>query len=191
MTTSPDDLEAVRKVIEALTPFNKDDQERIVRWAREKLGLSPSFESAAIHSQSSGSRQMGSPGSSTGGSVSLRDFVTQKQPKADVHFVAVVAYYYQFEARDSDRKASITAADLQEACRLANRSRFNNPSIPLQNAFKVGYLDKAERGSYRLNSVGENLVAMALSGGGVVEKRIGGGGRKKVVRKRKSSKQRS
>jgi hypothetical protein len=44
MTTSPDDLEAVRKVIEALTPFNGDDQERIVRWAREKLGLSPSYE---------------------------------------------------------------------------------------------------------------------------------------------------
>ena len=41
MTTSPDDLEAVRKVIEALTPFNKDDQERIVRWAREKLASHP------------------------------------------------------------------------------------------------------------------------------------------------------
>jgi hypothetical protein len=187
MTTSPDDLEAVRKVIDALTPFNKDDQERIVRWAREKLGLSPSFESSAIHPQSSGSRQMGSPTSTGASSVSLRDFVEQKQPKADVHFVAVVAYYYQFEARDADRKPSITAADLQEACRLANRSRFKDPSVPLQNAFKVGYLDKVERGSYRLNSVGENLVAMALSGGGAEKK---GGRRKKTVKKRRIPKQR-
>src|SRR5437879_3529130 len=108
MTTSPDDLEAVRKVIDALTPFNKDDQERIVRWAREKLGLSPSFESTSIHSQSSGSRQMSSPASSGGNSATLKNFVELKQPKADVHFVAVVAYYYQFEARDSERKSSIT-----------------------------------------------------------------------------------
>jgi hypothetical protein len=188
MTTSPDDLEAVRKVIEALTPFNKDDQERIVRWAREKLGLSPSFESVAIHSQSSGSRQTGSPTASGGSSISLRDFVEQKQPKADVHFVAVVAYYYQFEARDAERKTSITATDLQEACRLAKRNRFKDPNVPLQNAFKVGYLDKVERGSYRLNSVGENLVAMALSGGGVVERRAKR--RKRIVRKSKTSKQR-
>jgi hypothetical protein len=188
MTTSPDDLEAVRKVIEALTPFNKDDQERIVRWAREKLGLSPSFESMSIHAQSSGSRQMGSSASSGGSSMTLRGFVEQKRPKADVHFVAVVAYYYQFEARDSERKTSITAADLQEACRLAKRNRFENPSVPLLNAFSVGYLDKVERGSYKLNSVGENLVAMALPGGVAVEKKSRN--RKKSVSKGKVSKRR-
>lgn len=188
MTTNPDDLEAVRKVIEALTPFNKEDQERIVRWAREKLGLSPSFESISIHSQSSGARQISSPASSGAGSTSLRDFVEQKQPKADVHFVAVVAYYYQFEAKGADKKTAITAADLQEACRLARRNRFQNPTVPMQNAFKVGYLDKVERGSYRLNSVGENLVAMALPGGVGIEKKPGG--RRKTVKKSKASKRR-
>lgn len=185
MTTPPDDLEAVRKVIEALTPFNKDDQERIVRWAREKLGLSPSYESTAIHPQSSGPRQSGFPAPSGTSSVTLRDFVEQKQPKADVHFVAVVAYYYQFEAGDAERKTSITAKDLQDACRLAKRNRFKDPGVALQNAFKVGYVDKAERGSYRLNSVGENLVAMALPGGGVQKK---SGKRKKVGSKTKASK---
>jgi len=186
MTTNPDDLEAVRKVIDALTPFNKDDQERIVRWAREKLGLSPSFESTSIHAQSSGSRQATSSSSSGGSSGTLRDFVEAKKPKADVHFVAVVAYYYQFEAKESERKSAITAADLQEACRLAKRNRFKNPTVPLANAFKVGYLDKAERGSYRLNSVGENLVAMALPGGASVEQKR----RKKTVNKKKVSQRR-
>jgi hypothetical protein len=188
MTTSPDDLEAVRKVIEALTPFNKDDQERIVRWAREKLGLSPSFESTSTHTQPTASRQTGSSVSSGGSPITLRDFVEQKQPKADVHFVAVVAYYYQFEAREPERKTSITATDLQEACRLAKRNRFQNPIVPLLNAFKVGYLDKVERGSYRLNSVGENLVAMALPGGAAVEKK--NRRHKKSVSKRKISNRR-
>jgi hypothetical protein len=39
MTKPTDDLEAVRIVAEALQGFDAGDQERIIRWAREKLGL--------------------------------------------------------------------------------------------------------------------------------------------------------
>jgi hypothetical protein len=39
MTKPNDDLEAVRIVAEALQGFDARDQERIIRWAREKLGL--------------------------------------------------------------------------------------------------------------------------------------------------------
>ena len=39
MTKPTDDLEAVRVVAEALQGFDSQDQERIIRWAREKLGL--------------------------------------------------------------------------------------------------------------------------------------------------------
>jgi hypothetical protein len=39
MTKPTDDLEAVRAVVEALQGFEAGDQERIIRWAREKLGL--------------------------------------------------------------------------------------------------------------------------------------------------------
>jgi|SRR5208283_1207957 len=42
MTKPTDDLEAVRVVAEALQGFDAKDQERIIRWAREKLGLAPS-----------------------------------------------------------------------------------------------------------------------------------------------------
>jgi hypothetical protein len=42
MTKPTDDLEAVRVVAEALQGFDARDQERIIRWAREKLGLVPS-----------------------------------------------------------------------------------------------------------------------------------------------------
>ena len=38
MTKPTDDLEAVRAVVEALQGFDAGDQERIIRWAREKLG---------------------------------------------------------------------------------------------------------------------------------------------------------
>ncbi len=39
MTKPTDDLEAVRAVTEALQGFDAQDQERILRWAREKLDL--------------------------------------------------------------------------------------------------------------------------------------------------------
>ena len=40
--TPPDDLEAVRMLVETLQGFDAKDQERIIRWAREKIGLQPS-----------------------------------------------------------------------------------------------------------------------------------------------------
>ena len=44
---TPDDLEAVRSVITALKEFDPKDQERVLRWAREKLGL-PSVGAASL-----------------------------------------------------------------------------------------------------------------------------------------------
>jgi hypothetical protein len=39
MAKPTDDLEAVRAIVEALQGFDAGDQERIIRWAREKLRL--------------------------------------------------------------------------------------------------------------------------------------------------------
>jgi hypothetical protein len=39
MAKTKDDLEAVRAVTEALEGFEPSEQERIIRWSRERLGL--------------------------------------------------------------------------------------------------------------------------------------------------------
>jgi len=100
--------------------------------------------------------------------------VTEKNPKNDVQFSATVAYFYRFEAPQGERKNDIRSEDLQEGCRLANRKRLKNPAQTLRNAHTLGLLDKGtERGSFTINSVGENLVAMTLpakGGTGKVEK---------------------
>src|SRR5271157_4193952 len=57
MANPTDDLEAVRIVVEALQGFDAGDQERIIRWAREKLDL---VESPAIP-PSTPVKQMPSP----------------------------------------------------------------------------------------------------------------------------------
>ena len=162
-----DDLEAVRAVVTALVPFNSDDQERILRWAREKLGLptgSPQNAElpAKTGSQSSTEAIPGGAASAQKRRLTIKEFVDQKSPRSDNQFAAVVAYYYRFESPESERKGFITAEDLQDACRKAGRDRLAKPSVTLNNAHSVGLLDRGQRGEFTINAVGENLVAMTL-----------------------------
>ena len=100
--------------------------------------------------------------SGSGKNVDIKSFVSVKAPQSDRQLAAVVAYYYRFEASASDRKESISKKDLEDVCRLAGRKRIRFPAQTLSNALNDGYLDKADRGKYRINTVGENLVAMVL-----------------------------
>lgn len=165
MTKLNDDLEAVRKIAEALDGFEKNEQERIIRWARERVGLD-SVSTASTAAPLLSTAQQDKPGakrSEEQRSSSIKDFVEKKSPKNDIQFATTVAYYYRFEASEDNRKEQINSEDLQEACRLAGRPRFKKPIMVLANAHTSGLLDKgSERGSYSINAVGENLVAMTL-----------------------------
>lgn len=158
MTEKYDDLEAVRSVVEALKGFEPKDQERIIRWSRERLGLSVEKEDAPTSSMAvqSGTARRDTP-------QDIKTFVNSKNPKADTHFATTVAFYYKFVAPEAERKDFINGTDLQDACRQVGRERMKNPTNTLSNAHKTGYLDKGpDKGSYEINTVGENLVAMTL-----------------------------
>ncbi len=117
------------------------------------------------------------PGS-TGATTDIKTFIATKKPNKDVQFAAAVAYYYRFEAAPAERKDAIDKDDLQEATRKAGRERFGNPLATLNNAHKLGLLDRgAEKGTFTINSVGENLVAMTLPGNGSMGSKIQGGRR--------------
>lgn len=162
-----DDLEAVRSIVEILDKFDDSEvQERIVRWSLEKAGLHVSGFSAgggrehdANVGNAHGGRTIGD------GTSDIRSFIAKKAPGSDNQFAAAVAYYYAFEAPEQERKGSISPTDLTEACRMAGRTRLGDPAKTLSNARGMGYLDKIDRGTYKLNTVGENLVAITLPGG--------------------------
>ena len=166
MSKNKDDLEAVRNVVTALEGFDHNDQERIIRWAKEKLGLaSVSPDVASLQSlpppptqqQHHGVQPQGRP------RTDIKTFFDSKDPKNDQHFAATIAYYYRFEAPESQRKEEISGKDLQEAARQVGRRRLRNPGQTLINAHFRGLLDKgSEPGTYTINAVGENLVAMTL-----------------------------
>jgi hypothetical protein len=171
MTTSGSDFEVAKAVADQLKGIDKERQQRILRWVSESLSLDLSALQAIE----------GSPiGTGTESGVSMhrdvvlpqrqqrtadiKTFVDSKKPKSDVQFATVVAYYYRFEASEESRRDSVDAQVLQDAARLAGRRRPPKPRMTLTNAKNLGYLDSPERGQFRINSVGENLVAMTLPG---------------------------
>lgn len=164
MANKPDDLEAVRKLTEVLSPFEVEEQERIIRWAREKLGLPAQISDRARSDEGFESTKTGEQ-AERGGPKDIRTFVTEKNPTSDIQFAATVAHYYRFVAPQAARKDFITADDLRQACRLTGRNHLPRPAQTLINAHTNGLLDKgANRGEYVITTVGENLVAVSLPG---------------------------
>lgn len=161
-----DDLEAVRILVNTLEPFDKGEQERVIRWAREKLNLPLDSPTPPPTPPTTPSKHRGGPEPDPPPGTQNRDiksFVAAKGPRSDTHFAATVAYYYQFEAPEAQRKDFITAENLLEACRQTGRQRLGNPGQTLRNAHHGGLMDQAgERGNFQINTVGENLVAMTL-----------------------------
>jgi hypothetical protein len=189
-TTPKSDFVAAEEIKGILRDRDKPEQERIIRWVSESLDLSivhsrPTRDHVQAihhdpHAQSSES-QAHAHDDASARPRDIRSFVQGKQPKSDVQFVAVVAYYHRFVAPEPERKDAITSDDIQNAARLAQRPVFKTPSVPLNNCVQQGYMDRAARGEYRLNAVGENLVAMTLPGSG--EGKANGGRPSKKQRK--------
>ena len=165
MTKPTDDFDAVRQIVEILEPLQAADRERVIRWAREKLGMTapPAPGSPLIVPLPPTS---GAPTPAGGSPTDIKAFVKAKNPKNDTQLAATVAYFYRFVAPEDNRKEAINSTDLLEACRLADRKRPARAAQTMINAYKAGVFDKAASGRYKLNSVGENLVAMVLPGDG-------------------------
>ncbi len=171
MATKHDDLDAIRLVLDTLSPFDPQDQKRIIRWACEKLGITlegstPTTMSTMVPStvQPTNTAPLVQPSiTPTGSQVDIKSFLRAKNPTSDMQFAAAVAYFYAFEAPESERKESISSDELQDACRLLGRERLHNPGQTLRNTVYNGLLDKSgEKGQFKINTVGENLVAVTL-----------------------------
>jgi hypothetical protein len=85
---TPDDLEVVRTFVAALQPFEPKDQERIIRWVREKLGLAAPATGASDKAPADEKELPGKP-------TDIKAFIDLKSPQSDIHFAAAVAYYYR------------------------------------------------------------------------------------------------
>ncbi len=159
-------FDAAKAIVEALKGLDKPSQTLAMRFASETLGLQSAVIAPtpvdAISGASPPAPQPDVRGPTH--STDIKQFTAAKAPKTDQQFAAVVAYFYRFKAKETDRRDSIDADTLKEAARLADRRRSKNWLGTLNNAKNSGYLDAVGSGRFQINSVGENLVAMALPG---------------------------
>lgn len=167
----PDNLEAARTVRDALQGFTSEEQQLILRWAAESLGIAPIASVPAprlMERLESPPATLSAPSTRTkpGGQTPVKNvktFVDEKNPQTDIHLAATIAYFYRFETPEAERKEDIDAAFLRDALRLAGRpGQLVKPLKTLNNAHAKGLLDRNARGRFSINSVGENLVGMTL-----------------------------
>lgn len=167
----PDDLEAVRAVVGALEKFKREDQQRILRWAQEKLGMAGGSAYAPPPTRDATGTAGALPPATTQSlppaATDIKTFIARKKPSSDNQLTAAIAYYYRFEAPQELRKESLKAQDLADAARaLGQGGRFVRPAQTLVNAHQQGLLDRSAEGKYTLSNVGENLVAVTLGAEG-------------------------
>ena len=159
------EFDAAKKIAETLSTVEKDKRSQVLRWAAESAGVSEAATSVLrLPPTSAALAESTTSHAPPGTAPDIKTFVSEKNPKNDVQFATVVAYYYRFQAGASDRKEAIGPEDLQQAARMAGRPRFKKPTVPLSNASTLGYLNRAGGGHFSINAVGENLVAMTLPG---------------------------
>lgn len=163
-----DEYEVLRLIVGALEKLPTPDQQRVLRWAQEKLGLPrmaiPSSSRDASLEDHSHEQPSTAAAVAPAGTVDIKTFIATKNPLSDMQFGATVAYYYRFAAPAGVQKQSITAEDLQDACRQTGWEKFTKTKArqTLINAYHQGLLERGERGAYMVSTVGENLVAVAL-----------------------------
>jgi hypothetical protein len=94
--------------------------------------------------------------------IDIRKFKEEKRPKSARQMACVVAYYLQELAPPNERKDTISVEDLEKYFKQAKYQLPEKIAQVLVAAKGAGYLDSKERGQYKLNAVGYNLVAHNL-----------------------------
>ena len=187
-TKSP--LDAAQKIVVELQGMTSENQSLALQFAMQTLRLAPP---TAHPTPVPGPAQPHAPltqaaTGTLGQPTDIKAFTVAKAPKSDQQFTAVVAYFYQFEAKQSDRKEAVDADVMKEAARLAGWPQVKRWAMTLTNAKNAGYLDPAGDGRFKLSSVGENLVAITLPGNGAAGGGNGGGSGKKASKKKATAK---
>lgn len=153
------ELEAIKTLQAALEPLAPEVRARVLDYVFRVLDIAPPASAAEPRTVA--------PSFTAATAHQVTDILTLKQdkkPKSANQMIALVAYYLAHAAPDAEKKDVITAADVR---RYFVQGRYPMPgSLPqaLINARSAGYIDLVDKGTYRLNSVGYNLVAHKLDG---------------------------
>lgn len=168
MSDQDPEVAAIHTVVAALSPLDPEAQSRVIAYVLQRLGVATTAAvpgTAAVSAPVPGPTEIAStpPPSPTTGLVDIRSFTAEKQPRNANEMAAVVAYYLAEVAPAQDHKSEISVADIEKYFKQAPFRLPAAARYTLSNAKNAGYLDPGnDRGTFRLNPVGHNLVAHGL-----------------------------
>lgn len=167
------EIDALKKVVEALSGLDRAAQSRVINYAMEMVGFKEALPSVirAVPTSASahGSAQVttASPQHAPSSAVQdIRSLKEKKLPESAVEMAAIAAYYLSEAAPANERSDTITVEDLKRLFKQAGYPLPSKPQMTLVHSKNAGYLDSVSQGLYRLNPVGYNLVVHGLPADG-------------------------
>lgn len=159
-------VKAISTLMEALTPLDKEARVHALDFVMKRLGISLAGSQPAriepLPAFSAPIAPLPPPPPDQPG-PDIRSFAAGKQPKTLNEKVAVMAFFLSQVAPTGERRDFITSEDIKPYFIQADFELPTGPAnMTLTNAKNAGYLNALERGQYKLNSVGHNLVAHKL-----------------------------
>jgi hypothetical protein len=155
------ELQAMRAVLGALVPLNREGRARVLDYVLNRLGMAGEVATAVPGGSSYQSIGAEKPTQVSGPAITdIRSLKEAKSPRSGNEMAAIVAYYLAELA--PARRLTINAEDIKKYFLEARYELPTNTRQLLVNAKNAGYLESAGSGQYRLNSVGYNLVMHKL-----------------------------
>lgn len=155
-------VKAISTVMEALTPLDPEAREHALDFVMKRLGIITGRSAPILPAAAAEPAATPHPSAHVAG-VDIRTFAGLKEPNTLNEKVAVMAFFLAQVAPADERRDYITSDDIKPYFIQAGFELPTGPAnMTLTNAKNAGYLNALERGQYRLNSVGHNLVAHKL-----------------------------
>jgi len=156
------ELQAIATLLTVLEPLSDEARVNVILYVFKRLGIDFPASDMRSAPRVAAAHHAGLE-TETAGVIDIRSFKEEKQPKTASEMVAIAAYYLAHLAPPDERRDYIVADDIRK---YFLQAVFPLPSAPphmtLVNAKNAGYVDARERGQYRLNPVGYNLVTNKL-----------------------------
>jgi len=187
MATDVDtEIEAIRVILNSLDPLDVVARESVLDYVFKRLGIKQ--ETAALtpptqqHAPTTPQQPtLVQPPASQ--HQHIKDYKEEKQPRSAIEMAAIVAYYLENLAPETERKQTVGTADLNTHFKIAEFKLPAKQQFTLVNARNAGYFDSAGGGEYKLNAVGHNLVVHSMP-----RKENGAGATRKRTKKKASTK---
>ena len=160
-----EEVEAIKIVTGALSRLKDDARKRVLMYVLEHLGIALKDAQKREPPSSAPAEPPGAglpPVPLEERIVDIRSLREEKNPTTDMQMAAIVAYYVSRLAPKDERTDCITADDITKYFEQGGHRIPPDANMTLNNAKNAGYLDRVDRGQFRLNPVGHNLVVHGL-----------------------------